>query len=59
MKIKVPNMTCNNCVGKIQAQLLIKDISAKFDLKHHEVEVNENQYNDAVTAINAAGYDVE
>lgn len=59
MKIKVPNMTCNNCAGKIQAQLLTKGINAKFDVNNKIVEIKDNEYKEAVTAIKAAGYDVE
>lgn len=59
MKIKVPNMNCNNCVAKIQMQLLPKGVNAKFDIDNHTVEVKESEYDTAVTGITNAGYKVE
>lgn len=59
MDIKVPKMSCNNCVAKIQVQMLRKGIEAQFDLNNKKVSVKENEYENAVSAINAAGYDIE
>lgn len=59
MDIKVPKMSCNNCVAKIQIQMLRKGIEAQFDLTNKKVSVKESEFENAVSAINAAGYDIK
>ncbi|HHW79721.1 MAG TPA: heavy-metal-associated domain-containing protein [Acholeplasmataceae bacterium] len=58
MELKVPNMSCNNCVAKIQIQMLTKGVDAKFNLDKRIITVKEADKNKAIAAINAAGYDV-
>lgn len=54
--IKVENMNCQNCVGKIQRALLLNDIVNEIDLSKKEVTVSDEQHLEAVEIIENAGY---
>lgn len=54
--IKVENMNCQNCVGKIQRSLLINGIENEIDLPNRTVSVSEDAYQKAVEVIEKAGY---
>ncbi|NLK13009.1 MAG: heavy-metal-associated domain-containing protein [Candidatus Phytoplasma sp.] len=54
--IKVENMNCQNCVGKIQRALLLKDIVNQIDLSKKEVTVSDDKYLEAIDVIENAGY---
>ena len=58
-EIKVNDMSCVNCVRKIQTSLLTKNIKLEIDLKNHTVKVNESNLDLAVETIKDLGYTPE
>lgn len=60
MIICVENMTCNNCVAKIQKALLVKGIMATFKLEERKVILKKaTDEAKALEAIKAAGYEAK
>lgn len=58
MTLCVENMTCNNCVAKIQKALLQKGIMATFKLTERQVVLKKaSDETKAIEAIKNAGYE--
>lgn len=58
-EIKVNDMTCMNCVNKINMKLTINNVNAKIDLSTHTVNVQEKDLDKAVNLIKETGYNPE
>lgn len=57
--IKVNDMTCMNCVNKINMKLTMNKINAKIDLPTHSVSVKDNELEKAIELIKEVGYTPE
>jgi len=51
MKLKVKNMTCENCVNKISVALIKENIFPEIDLDSREISISDQKHKVKVISI--------